>query len=39
MSQLNLTKEIAEMDEAIASLLEIGKPEPKTRSWAKVTIL
>jgi hypothetical protein len=39
MSPLNLTKEISVMDEAIESLLEMGKPEPKTRFWAKVTIL
>tara|TARA_B100000809_G_scaffold264843_1_gene321839 strand:- start:1070 stop:1294 length:225 start_codon:yes stop_codon:yes gene_type:complete len=39
ISPLNLTKEISVMDKAIASLLEMGKPKPKTRFWAKVAIL
>lgn len=39
MSPLNLTKEISVMDKAIASLLEMGKPQAKTRLWAKVAIL
>lgn len=38
-SPLNLTKDISKLENAINSLLEMGKPEPNTRFWAKVTIL
>lgn len=39
LSPLNLTKEISIMDDAINSLLEMGKPESYTSLWAQIEIL